>query len=236
MWTNGNLKYEKFRNRREQIFTPRPCGKCMVRIIHARLYAFAEHHNILDAEQGGFRRFRGTSHSLLRFTQNVLSGFGEKTATLPAFINIEKAFDSVWRDGLLVKLHEKGLTGTLWNWIADFLQNRSATYILKNKPGDYFRTELGLPQGSGLSPLLFSISLSDIYTGMVGEKVEFTDVGTFWISGDIPQELSLYMAKDLQNISKMDIQVEDEIECREVRVCSVYKRSKSCFSYCWTAR
>ena len=65
-------------------------GKCMERIIHARLYAFAEHHNILDAEQYGFRMFRGTTQSLLRFTQNVLTGFGEKNATLATFIDVEK--------------------------------------------------------------------------------------------------------------------------------------------------
>ena len=85
----------------------------MERIIHARLYALAEHHNILDAEQDGFRMFRGTTQSLLRFTQNVLTGFDEKKATLATFIDMENAFDSVWRYGLLVKLHEKGVNGTL---------------------------------------------------------------------------------------------------------------------------
>ena len=41
-------------------------GKCMERIIYARLHAFVEHHKILDSEQDGFRKFRGTTHSLLR--------------------------------------------------------------------------------------------------------------------------------------------------------------------------
>ena len=89
-------------------------GKCMERIIHARLYAYAEHHKILDIEQDGFRKYRGTTQSLLRFTQTVSTGFSENKATLAIFIDMEKAFDSVWKDGLLVKLYERGVNGTLW--------------------------------------------------------------------------------------------------------------------------
>ena len=82
--------------------------------------------------------------------------FSEQKATLATFIDMEKAFDSLWRDGLHFKLHDKGVTGTVWNWIADFLQNMSATCILKNKPGVSFRTDLGLPQGS-VPPLSYSL-------------------------------------------------------------------------------
>ena len=155
----------------------------------------------MDSEQDGFRKFRGTTHSFLRFSQNGLSGFSEQKATLATFIDMEKAFDSVWRGGLLFKLHDKDVTGTVWNWIADFLQNRSATCILKNKPGDSFRTELGLPQGSVLSPLLFSIFLNDICNDVACAKVKFADDGTIWISRDNPLELAHNMKKDLQSIS-----------------------------------
>ena len=121
-------------------------GKCMERIIHARLYAYAEHHKILDTEQDGFRKYRGTTQSLLRFTQTVLTGFSENKATSATFIDMEKAFDSVWRDGLLVKLYERGVNGTLWEWIANFLHDRSATCIIKGKPGESFQPELGLKE------------------------------------------------------------------------------------------
>ena len=177
-------------------------GKCMERIIHARLYAYAEHHKILDTEQDGFRKYRGTTQSLLRFTQTVLTGFSENKATLATFIDMEKAFDSVWRDGLLVKLYERGVNGTLWEWIANFLHDRSATCIIKGKPGESFQTELGLPQGSVLSPLLFNIFLSDIYSGVVCERVKFADDGTLWTCGRDTEELADLMNRDLQNISR----------------------------------
>ena len=98
--------------------------------------------------------------------------------------------------------YTKNVWMELWNRIADFLQNRSAICILKNKPGDSFRTDLGLPQGSILSPLLFNIFLSDINNGAVCEKVKFADDGTVWKSGNNPQELAQCMTKDLQSFSK----------------------------------
>ena len=86
-------------------------GKCMEKIIVTRLYGFVEHHNLLDKEQEGFRRFRGTSQALLCFTQSIVNGFNVKESTLAAMVDIEKAYDSVWRDGLLYKLDKKRDTG-----------------------------------------------------------------------------------------------------------------------------
>ena len=139
------------------------------------------------------RKYRGTTQSLLRFTQTVLTGFSENKVTLATFIDMEKAFDSVWRDGLLVKLYERGANGTQWEWIANFLHDKSATCIIKSKPGESFQTELGLPQGSVLSPLLFNIFLSDIYSGVVFERVKFA----LWTCGIATEELGDIMNRDL---------------------------------------
>ena len=80
----------------------------MERIIYAILYAYAEQNKILGSEQDEFRKYRGTTQSLLRFTQTVLTDLSENNATLATVINMEKAFDSVWKNGLLVKLYESG--------------------------------------------------------------------------------------------------------------------------------
>ena len=102
----------------------------------------------------------------------------------------------MWRDRLLVKLYDKGINGALWTWIADFLQDRNAACVLKRSPGITFLTELGLPQGSVLSPVLFNLFISDIYDGLASKKVKIADDGTIWLTGDSPNDLSLEMAKD----------------------------------------
>ena len=54
-----------------------------------------------DLEQEGFRRFHSTIHALLRLVQDLFNGYNKKEMSLVTFIDMEKAFDSIWRDGLL---------------------------------------------------------------------------------------------------------------------------------------
>ena len=90
-------------------------GKCMERIIVTRLYSYVEHNNHIDAEQEGFRKFHSTSMALLRLVQNIYDGFNENESTVGVFIDMEKAFDSVWRKGLLHKLYNMGVKGRMWD-------------------------------------------------------------------------------------------------------------------------
>ncbi len=75
-------------------------GKIMEKIVTSRLEAFVESENILDEEQEGFRHFRSTTNALINLTQSITDGFNEKEHTLAIFIDFEKAYDSVWREGL----------------------------------------------------------------------------------------------------------------------------------------
>ena len=92
-------------------------GKCLERIVTVRLNGFIEHNKIIDLEQEpfleGFRKFHSTTHALLRHVQDIYDGFNRNESTLVAFIDMEKAFDSVWRDGLLVKMHNLGIRAGL---------------------------------------------------------------------------------------------------------------------------
>ena len=76
----------------------------MERIILARLEAYIEENRLLDEEQQGFRMFWCTNYAVLKLVQAVREGFNKKESTLACFIDLEKAYDSVWREGLMVKL------------------------------------------------------------------------------------------------------------------------------------
>ena len=77
-------------------------SKCLEKILTTRLIAFVENKRLIDAEQEGFRRFHSTENAVLRLTQCIYNGFNDNLVTLAAFIDLEKAYDSVWHDGLLV--------------------------------------------------------------------------------------------------------------------------------------
>lgn len=145
-------------------------GKCMERIITQRLYSVVEHNKLLDKEQDGFRMFRGTTHALLRLVQDIYNGFNCKKQAIAAFVDIEKAYDGVWRDGLMVKLSQMGITGKVWRWIDDFMNDRTACCTLGGQIGGIFDTRIGLPQGSVISPLLFNLFIHDIYKDVDNKK------------------------------------------------------------------
>ena len=79
------------------------------------MYAFVEHRNITDREQEGFRKFHGSSMKLLHPEQEMVNGFNAGKTSVGVFIDLEKAYDSVWRNGLLVKMFDIGVQSKIWS-------------------------------------------------------------------------------------------------------------------------
>ncbi|MEW8546904.1 MAG: reverse transcriptase family protein [Candidatus Thiodiazotropha sp.] len=174
--------------------------KCLERLITHRLYGFVEHFGLLDDEQEGFRRFRGTTDALLRLTQSIFNGFNKKEHTAALFIDLEKAYDSVWREGLMFKLKKLGLSGRVWKWINSFLVDRQAMISMGGNKGPHFATNIGLPQGSVLAPLLFNLFIRDMFDGINCQCVKFADDGTIWKNGNNVTEILSFLEVDLKVI------------------------------------
>ena len=87
----------------------------------------------------------------------------KKLTSICLFIDFEKAFDSVWKKGLIVKLHKLGIKGKILHLIDDFLMNRKLTININGVIGNIRQgSDVGLPQGSALSPVLFRIYVLDL--------------------------------------------------------------------------
>ena len=130
-------------------------GKLFERMISARLKLYFETHNILDEQQEGFRTHRSTNRSLYRM--HLVLGEAKRSKRPTALLNIdlEKAFDSIWVQGLLYKLESVNLPHRLLCIISSFLSNRKAFIDINGHYTELFDINVGLPQGSVLSPLLF---------------------------------------------------------------------------------
>ena len=198
-------------------------GKGLERIITQRLYAVCEHNKIIDRDQEGFRRFRSCTHAILHLVQDVCNGFNDEESTVAVLIDMEKACDSVWREGLLFKLFNMGIVGRVWQWIFAFLQDKKAACILQEYKSPVFATNIGLPQGS--APLLFNLFIADIYKEIGCERVKYADDGTIWRKGKNIIQVGELLEEDMVKIFKWTSQWRMKLSIEKTEVC-VFSRDK----------
>ena len=117
--------------------------------------------------------------------QDIKRAFSNKESVVSVFFDIEKAYDSLWKEGLMIKMFDLGVTGRIFNWIRDFLMNRTIQVMVGGVGSKTVEIENGTPQGSVTSPVLFNIMINDIFgkvEGAFGLSL-FADVGAIWKRG-----------------------------------------------------
>ena len=93
-------------------------GKLLERIVNKRLISYLESNSLLAPTQSGYRRNHSTEDQLVFFTQEVEDAFQEKKV-LAVYFDLSKAFDTVWKDGLLLKLLRYGVSGEMYKRLSN---------------------------------------------------------------------------------------------------------------------
>ena len=137
------------------------CGKYFEKCIYNSLYSYLESNDILSKSQSGFRKGDSCISQLLAITHEIYSNFDAYPSleTRGVFLDISKAFDRVWHEGLLYKLKSYGISGPLLILIKLVLTNRFQRVVLNGQTSNWKNILAGVPQGSILCPLFFLILL-----------------------------------------------------------------------------
>ena len=107
------------------------------------------------------------------------------------FLNISKAFDKVWHNGLIFKLYRNGISEDVINILRDFLRNRKQRVVLNGQCSSWADVNTGVSQGSILGPQFFLIYIKDLSDSLKSECKLFADVtSTFSVVNDIKTSAS----------------------------------------------
>lgn len=135
-------------------------AKLFEAVIYSRLLGATE--QSIQDEQFGFRSGHSTTHQLVRVTEHIAHHLNLGESTGMFLLDIEKAFDTVWHDGLLHKLMELKIPIGLVKMIQSYLSNRSFKVQIGETFSQAREIPAGVPQGSILGPYLFLLYVRDM--------------------------------------------------------------------------
>ena len=139
-------------------------AKTVERMVASRLAHLAESKQWWCEDQAGFRRLRSCEDQVLRISQTISDGFQARPSQRGVLVLLDysKAYDTVWREELLLGMVNKGVPIRMVRWIVSFLRNRQARVRLDGQTGHSWKLKQGLPQGAVLSPLLFLFYIDSV--------------------------------------------------------------------------
>uniref|UniRef100_A0A3B5Q121 Reverse transcriptase domain-containing protein n=1 Tax=Xiphophorus maculatus TaxID=8083 RepID=A0A3B5Q121_XIPMA len=135
-------------------------SKILEKVVYNQLKAYLDVHNILEDFQSGFKTLHSTESALLRVFNDILLATDAGDPVILVLLDLTAAFDTVDHDVLLSRLeHYVGLKGTVLVWLRSYLTDRSFCVDIDDFRSSSAPLLCGVPQGSILGPLLFSLYL-----------------------------------------------------------------------------
>ena len=139
-----------------------------------------EKRGMLAGYLSGFRSGRSIMDSVVRLENEIRKAQANKESVNAVFLDKEKAYDMMWKEGLLIKLHKLGVGGRVFNWIFIWKENSSKDWIRHIKSVYGWKWY----PGSVISPLLFVIMINYIFIKVpLDIRSLFADDGALWKRG-----------------------------------------------------
>lgn len=133
-------------------------SKLAEKVVLRQLSAYLQQNDILEIFQSGFRTGHSTESALLKVSNDLLLAADNRDCSVLILLDLSAAFDTVDHMILLDRLqHGVGVSGTALAWLSSYLTNRSFSVNIGSSSSSSAPLSCGVPQGSILGPILFSL-------------------------------------------------------------------------------
>ena len=178
-------------------------GKLLENVVSQQLDNFLYGSNLISMNQWGFRKGGSPELLLLSLTEQWRLALDESNIIGVVFINFQKAFDCVNHTVLKDKLHSIGITGSFYDWLLNYLENRKQFVTVSGSNSELLEIDTGVPQGSLLGPRLYSIYSNDLPGATTNASVEmFADDTTAFCIGKTVDEVLSNIQKAIADLNK----------------------------------
>ena len=208
-WKEANVTPVHKKKDKQTVSNYRPISllplfaKVFEKIIFKHLYNFLTTNKLITKNQSGFTPGDSGTNQLLSLIHDVHLAFDDNSCleVRSVYLDMSKAFDKVWHEGLLHKLKQNGIDGNLLALLTNYLSNRRQRVVLNGKGSDWAPILSGVPQGSVLGPLLFLIFINDLEVGILSQIKFFADDTSLYSVVKDPEKSARELNHDLEVIN-----------------------------------